>query len=130
MRMPCAIKPETWAKTGEGLALNSRVTTEDALSCFAHCAKYREARYFEWVYPNRTGQHAHLAKTCFCKKKEKDDGEFLSCGNKCSISGHLKCGGFYLAKIVKNTRHCQHDDPNEKCNYLWAQEKNVSKMQQ
>ena len=113
------MKPDTWVRTGEGLAPNSKDTKEDALSCFRHCAKYREARYFEWVYPNRTGEHADKANTCYCKQKEKDDGEFESCGDRCSISGYLACGGFYIGRLVKSTRRCQHDDPNEKCEYFW-----------
>ena len=113
---PCAIKPNNWVKSKLGRVQGSEATKEDALSCFAHCAKYQGAKYFEWVYPNRTGEHAHLAKQCLCKK---EDGEFKSCGNKCSISGHLNCGGFYMGKIVKSTRHCRHDDPYKKCDYLW-----------
>ena len=109
------MQPNTWLNSTLGTVPGSEATKDDALSCFAHCAKYRTAKYFEWVYPNRTGDWAHFARKCFCKQGE---GEFISCGNRCSVSGHLSCGGFYMGKIVKSTRHCQHDDP-KKCDYLW-----------
>ena len=114
---PCEIKPNNWVKSKLGRVQGSEATKEDALSCFAHCAKYQGAKYFEWVYPNRTGEHAHLAKQCLCKK---EDGEFKSCGNKCSISGHLNCGGFYMGRLVKERRTCRHND--EECQYVWMGE--------
>ena len=110
------MKPNNWVKSKLGIIQGSYGTKEDALSCFAHCAKYQEAKYFEWVYPNRTGEWSHLAKKCLCKK---EDGVLKSCGNKCSISGRLTCGGFYIGRLVKSKRNCQHDNPNVKCDYLW-----------
>ena len=91
------MQPNAWVETDEG-SVGNEVTMENALDCFAHCAKNYQAANFKWVYPNHTGEWAHLAGRCLCKPA----GNFprKNCGNTCSISGPLSCPGFYLGRVI------------------------------
>ena len=110
----------------------------DELKCMDYCVKnHPTAKYFQYnteshpwqgvgtpvckngqdrrCYPHVNEDGKDYRNTCWCKEKAKK----LVQNARHHFTGTLNCGGFYMGRLVKTTRHCKHDDPNEKCEYLW-----------